>query len=382
VIRRAPRTIAFSLLALLALGPGFAGCPPAFAQGPEPAPEYFTPGGSWIGRWHLSPYGDLRLRYDRVSDRPGATEDLERVRGRLRAGLVWSPHPRIALEAGLYSGLWRADFAEAAAPFDNEHDDSVAVDRVAAVFTGANATIALGKRPLPLAMTDLTWDADLRPVGVSLVARRAVREFDEARLAAAAVRRAEPDGEEVLLAAQLAYAVRPGAARGGEVLIGIESWSDLDEVARDGLGRQNRLVLTGAGPQFARDFRLIELQASARTRLGAVPWSVALHGVSNVEAHPEGRGFRASTRFGVLEEAAHVELGYVFQVIERDAVPGAFNSDDWWFHSRASGHRGWLAVRPIRWATARLSMFDERRDDVAKRTRRLLFDLELELPRE
>jgi hypothetical protein len=376
VIGRAPRAIARSLLALLALA-----CP-ALAQDAEP-PEYFTPGASWLGRWHLSPYGDLRLRYDRVADRPGATEDLERMRGRLRAGLVWSPHPRLALEGGLYSGLWRADFAEAAAPFDNERDDSVAVDRLAAVFRpGAMVTIALGKRPLPLATTDLTWDADLRPVGATLVARRAVAEFDEARFAAALVRRSEPDAEDVLLASQLAYALRPGAAQGGELLVGIASWSDLQELARSGLGRQNRVVATGGGPQFARLFRVVELQASGRMRLGPLAWSVALHGITNMDADPEGRGFRASTRFGGFEEARPVELGYAFQLIERDAVPGAFNSDDWWFHSRASGHRAWLAARPVRWATARLSLFDERRDDVATRTRRLLLDLELELPRE
>ncbi len=35
---------------------------------------------------------------------------------------------------------------------------------------------------------------------------------------------------------------------------------------------------------------------------------------------------------------------YTFQHIERDALPGAYNSDDWWFHTWARGHRFGLAV--------------------------------------
>jgi hypothetical protein len=355
----------------------------ANAQQPEPAPQYFAAGGSWLSRYHLSPYGDLRLRFDRVRERPGATEDLERIRGRLRTGLVWSPLAKLSFEAGGCSGLWRAAEASAAAPFDNESDDSVAFDRLAAVIVPIPMlSIGLGKRPLPLATTDLTWDTDLRPVGITLVARRAVREFDEVRLAAAAVRRSEPDSEDGMLAAQLAYALRPGAADGGELLLGLTDFSNLDELAKDGRGRQNRLIATSEGTLFAGTFRVLEAQVSARTRLAGVACAVALHGITNLESDREHRGFRASTRFGEVDGDLRTELGYVFQVIEREALPGAYNSDDWWFHSRASGHRAWLAVRPVPWATVRLSAFDERRDDVARRTRRLLLDLELELPRE
>src|SRR5690242_20930488 len=40
------------------------------------------------------------------------------------------------------------------------------------VLSSPLITLTLGKRPLPLATTDLTWDADLRPIGVTLVTRR------------------------------------------------------------------------------------------------------------------------------------------------------------------------------------------------------------------
>jgi hypothetical protein len=72
----------------------------------------------------------------------------------------------------------------------------------------------------------------------------------------------------------------------------------------------------------------------------------------------------------------------VYQRIEREALPGAFNSDDWWFHTRARGHRAWLAARFAPWIEARVSGNLERRDDVSKATRRALVELKLRLPGE
>ena len=369
-----------ALAALLAI---LAAATSARAQEAEPPPEYFTPAGSWLTRLHASPYGDLRLRYDRVRDRPGATEDLERARGFLRAGLVWAPRPVLALEGGVYWGMWQAADDPQAVTFDNEWGDSVAVDRLAAlVVPFPSLTITVGKRPLPLATSDLTWDSDLRPVGVTVVARRAVGAFDEARVAAAAVRRARPGDRDALLAGQVAYAVRPGAAHGGEAVLGVMSYSGLDDLASQGLGRQNQVIGTGTGARYAHEFRIIEGQLVARLRMGRLPWSAAVHAVRNLEVDQDGRGVRVRTSVGDLATGARAELGYVYQRIEREALPGAFNSDDWWFHTRARGHRVWIAARPTRWVTARLSGFDERRDDVTVHTRRLLVDLEFALPRE
>ena len=354
---------------------------PLKAQDEEPPPEYFATGGSWLSRYHLSPYGDARFRFDRVRDRPGATEDLERVRGKLRGGLVFSPRPWAAFEAGLYTGLWPDDDDPPAATFDNEHSDSIAADRLAAVITpDAMLSITLGKRPLPLTTSDLTWDSDLRPVGVTIVARRAVRVFDEARAAVAAVRRSEVGGDDALMALQLAYALQPGAARGAEIVVGIADYSGLDALAAEGLGRQNRLVSTSSGTQYANSFRTIEGQLAGRMQIRRLLGVAAAHFIHNLEVDQEGEGVRLRGSLGDLAAGSRVEVGYVFQRIEREALPGAYNSDDWWFHTRARGHRVWLAVRPVRGVTARVSGFHERRDDVTTPTRRLLIDLDFELP--
>ncbi len=373
-----PRPALFLALAWALSAPG----PPASAESEEPPPQYFSAAGPWLSRFGVTPYGDLRLRGDRVEDRPGATDDLRRVRGFVRTGLFWAPHPRLALQAGLYSGLWQTAEDLPAARFDNEWGDSLAVDRLAAVIAPApGLTLTLGKHPFPLTTTELTWDGDLRPVGATAVLRRTIGTYDQARLAAAAVRRARPSDDDALLALQLAYGFRPGAARGAEIVLGVLDYDGLDHLAREGLARQNRLASASPGAGYASDFRVLEAQLVARSRLGPVPIAASVHAVRNQRVDQDGDGIRVRATAGEIA-AQRIELAYVYQRIEREALPGAFNSDDWWFHSRARGHRIWLAGRVTKGAVVRVSASQEWRDDVSTATRRLLVDLSLRLPGE
>jgi len=363
--------------ALLALA---AAAHPAPAEEREPPPEYFSPGGSWLARLGLSPYGDLRLRFDRVEDRPGATETLERFRGLARAGLTWSQHPLLSLEAGFYSGLWEAQDDKLATGFDNEKGGEWDVDRLAAVIAPTpDLTIVLGKRALPFATTDMTWDLDLRPVGITGVLRRNVGTYDEARIAAAVVRREHVGDDDVLAGGQVLYALRPGALRGATLALGYFDYAEPDPLARQGLGRQNQVLGTGANARYASRFRTLDAQLAARGRVAALPVGAGVHGLRNLESSAAGDGIRAWATVGELREWPQLEFRYVYQRIEREALPGAYNSDDWWFHTRARGHRVSLAVRPWPRATLRVSGFHEQRDDVGEATRRLLVDLELRL---
>jgi hypothetical protein len=374
--RVVPRRAGAALAALLAL----AAARPASAQNREPEPEYFSPGGSWLARASLSPYGDLRLRYDRVEDRPGATETLERVRGLARGGLVWSRTPVLAIEAGFYSGLWKAKDDVLAEGFDNEKGGEWDVDRMAAVIAPVpDLTLVIGRRALPFETTDMNWDADLRPVGASAVLRRAVGTYDEARVAAAVVRREHIGDDDALVAAQAIYALRPGAARGALLAFGYFDYTKPDPLAQSGLGRQNRVQGTGASARYASRFRTIDAQLTARGRVAALPVGTGVHALRNLENSGAGDGLRAWATVGELREWPRLELRYVYQRIEREALPGAYNSDDWWFHSRARGHRLTLAARPWPRATFRISGFHEQRDDVSKSTRRLIAEMELRL---
>ena len=365
---------------VLALVLAHASAATVLAQGEEPPPEYFAPGGSWLARAGLGPYGDFRLRFDRVEDRPGATDTIERWRGMIRAGLAWSKTPALALEAGFYSGLWEAEDDPLAAGFDNEKGGEWSVDRLAAVVAPVpDLTIVIGKRALPFETTDLTWDTDLRPVGATALLRRNVGAYDEAKLAAAVVRRAEAGDDDLLAAAQAVYAIRPGAARGAVLTIGYTDYVEADPLAREGLGRQNQVAGTGPDARYSSEFRALDGQIAARGRAATMPLAAGVHALHNLARSADGDGLRAWATVGGLREWPRVELRYVFQQVDREALPGAYNSDDWWFHTRARGHRLSLAARPWPRATLRVSGFHEQRYDVPDPTLRLLVDMELRL---
>jgi len=97
--------------------------------------------------------------------------------------------------------------------------------------------------------------------------------------------------------------------------------------------------------------------------------------VVNLEASTPQDAARLRAAWGEARGLGALELGYAYQRIERDAVPGSFNSDDWWFHSATRGNSVWVALGLAEDAFLRVSGFDERRDDLEDHTRRLLIEL-------
>jgi hypothetical protein len=133
-----------------------------------------------------------------------------------------------------------------------------------------------------------------------------------------------------------------------------------------------------AAGKFAAEFDLLDLQVAAR--LHPFGWCASVHGewVRNLGADSESSGWRAGLVVGDVDARGHVEARYFFHRVERDAVLAAFNSDDWWFHSRFRGHRGGVAVGFGRGVVAGVSGSAERRDDLATWTKRLLLDLRVD----
>lgn len=353
---------------------------PARAQGPvadTAAVEYFAPEGA-LARAGMSFYGDLRLRWDEVRDRPGASGDLDLRRLMMRGGLIWAPaESPVQAEAGIRGTTSRGpipvgNLESPWAPVLNEELSDLVVDRlgVRLAAPGGRIHMTLGRQRSPLRLTEMIWDDDLRPVGVAVVSRLGSSPTFAERFGLALFAR---DGLETdrgwLGAAQVSILFREDAASGGDATV---SWlrceSDLAH------SRQNETLF---GP--AR-FELIDLQLGARAALADVPLSLRLDVARNT-AHPTDRdAIRVRLAIGGAGVPAGAEIGWVFQRIEREAVPGAFNSDDWWFHTRMRGHQAWLRIGLGGSFEAKLAGFHERRDDLARRTRRLTAELTARLP--
>jgi hypothetical protein len=92
--------------------------------------------------------------------------------------------------------------------------------------------------------------------------------------------------------------------------------------------------------------------ANGRFRLeysGLGHWPLAIEStvVYNFGAPDEPRAVEVLSQIGKLEERRDWQFTYSFQRVERDAVVGAFTSDDWWYHSDFRGSRFTAAFSPL-----------------------------------
>ena len=378
-----------SALAILALGL-LAAFRPAFGQASSESPvdsggtrpidadafaiDEATPPRAWI-----APFGDLRLRGDFVTGLPAGREDLRRGRVTLRAGTRLSPLPVLDADASFRASLATDHNDDRRRNFDNETPDALELDRAAVRWTPRpHWTLAGGKLELPLRLTAMTWDDDRRPVGVTLAATESW-DTNTLRLAAALARADRFAGDDgAVFAMQLEWRVRDAAPTGGVMSAAYLAFHGLDADARHQLQRQNRTFLAGDGSRLASRFGIVDLQVGGRLPIAGREAVFLANVIRNVRLNrrdEDGDGLRARFAWGNTRGLGAAELGYVYQRIERDAVPGSFNSDDWWFHSADRGHSAWVAVGLGASAFARVTGFDERRDDLSEHTRRLLVEL-------
>ena len=355
----------------------FAAVAPAWAQvTEEPDFEGAVEGedGNAPAAWR--PFGEALLRGDRVTGLPAGREDLERAKLRLRWGGVWNPdrHDRLSFgvagEGAIATGANKDNLANN----DVEEADAITLDQLWIRWRGGDRFwLELGKAPLPLELSPLLWDGDLRPTGGSLRTWGTLGDFNrwQLDLGVFTPNPLEETGAK-LLAAQFGWHWREGAPFSGGALLSYLDYSDLDELERARLGRGNSL---SAG-RYVNDYRLIDAQFYVRGVVHEKPLEGRLDLVRNLDAERDRNGVRASLIYGDRFNQPGWELGWAWQRIQRDAVLAAVNADDWWFHTAARGHMPWIGYGFGRIWSVRLAAFFETRDGLDERTKRLLLDVE------
>lgn len=316
-------------------------------------------------------FGDVAVRGDRVTGFT-ARDDVERLRGRLRigwrgAGDTWEY--AVAAKANLASD----NNVDNRRNNDNERSDAVSLDQ--AFFRwlpSENTALTLGKSAMPLSLTPLVWDADLRPVGFSVNQQWSVRGSDGLRLTAGyfAGDHLYSDDSRIA-AAQLAWTFNEGAPFSADVQLAYLDFSDLKQATQQGLTRTNRRL----GNQLISDFRLLDLQVGGRWQVGEKAVVARVDLLRNLGADDQRDGARGSVVYGDADSLPGWELGFAYERIQRDAAQAAFNEDDWWFHSFARGAMPWVGYGLENGWSVRTTMFIERRDGLRETLHRFLFEV-------
>ena len=320
--------------------------------------------------------GDIRVRGDFVDDLPAGRE-VQRGRSFLRLGAAVFPLPAFELGAAGEAALGSDHNADNRINNDNESSDDFNLDLLYGSWRPRpELEISAGRKALPLLLTPLTWDDDLRPDGGTIAARLPSGDFDAWRLAAGWFGvRSLAESWTRLAVAQAGFSWRDGGPRGVDARLAYLYWDHVDALVADGLARTNA---TRNG-RFVSDFRLLDLQLRWRALLGPVPSVIHGEWVENLGADAASTGLRAGLVLGDLRAHGHVQVQYSYHRTEQDAVLAAFNADDWWFHSRLRGHRGSVSLALGRRTILGISGSLERRDDLDTWTKRLLLDLRVDL---
>jgi len=315
-------------------------------------------------------FGDASASGDRVTGLPDRR--VERLRARLRIGLRGN-RGDIEYAVSAKAAIGSDDNADNRRNNDNERSDAATLDEAwLRWLAGERTTLQIGQGELPLVLTPLTWDSDLRPIGASIEQRWAVGDIDELRLVAGHFAGNHLYGDESRLSAlQLGWQWRPGAPFSADIQLGYLHFDDLREATREGLTRTNRRI----GDRLLSDYRLLDLQFGLRWELPRGPLALRIDLLQNLGADDQDRGGRLSLVHGHADRLTGLELGVSWQRIGRDAAMAAFNSDDWWFHSAARGVMPWVAWGMRSGWTVQASFFHERLDGRDEYVDRALVEL-------
>lgn len=331
------------------------------AQDSEDAPKSW----GWIG--------DFWAGYDHVSGVPNNRDDVSRLDTRVRAGAFWNITPE--WEA---AGLARATLGtdtnkDNRRNNDNERSNSIGLDQLFVRWKPGEATsVTLGKAPLPLELSPMVWDSDLRPAGVALDQSFAISEFDRLQLVAGYFAGQQIYGDESRIGAvELAWRWHEGAPTHAAALLSYLDFGDLGEATSQGLARTNTIV----NGRLVNDYRLADLQLVGHSTLRSWPIEARFDYVNNLGADDANEGVRGSLVAGDRTQPGGWEFGAAVHRIQKDAVMDAFNSDDWWFHSAVRGQLVWIGYGLDATWNLRLAGFHERRDGLDEYTDRIRVDL-------
>ena len=279
------------------------------------------------GRLDLS--GDVRLRYEaNAGDRDGPNRTREVLRARLRAS--YSVNDWLAVGGQIATGD-PDDPNSSDITLGNFADDlTVSLDQAYARLSLGKFQAYLGKFPQPFARTELVWDGDVSPQGIS--AAYTVGTGGGSSFKAVGVyfvvdeQVAGPDSD--MIGGQLQFETIAAAPLKLELAAGYYDYRLRSQAGSDaGDLRTNRLV----NGRYLHDFDMLDVIAAVTASGLHEKWPVRLvaNYVRNFGAPAdEGTGYGVDLAVGRAHDRGDVRFGYGYAEAAVDAVLAAFSHDN------------------------------------------------------
>ena len=277
----------------------------------------------WTDR--ISPYGDLRLRYEAIDEE--TFDGRERTRYRARIGLKADVVDNVKVIFELCSGgnnpvscnvSFDGGFSSQEININLAYVDWAATDAIN-VYGGKmkNPLFRAGKAPM-------IWDGDLNPEG--LATKISAGAFFGTAAVFSVEERAVSD-DTLLYAAQIG--TKFGIGEKSRLTAGIGYFGFTNTIGNEpfffGIPLGNSVDENG---DYIYEYKDVELFAQFDSKLGK--WPVQLYGqyAENQEVSDGNTAYAVGASIGALKDKGTMALSWTYMDIEADAVVATFNDSD------------------------------------------------------
>ena len=333
---------------------------------PSPEPQYFEEPeehSKFSYRW------DFLARYDNVQHLYGY-EKISRGRFELRPEIDFDPWSdfRIGVRGIFDYGTDKYAYPEQ----DNYISRWASADRWYVLWTPRTFTLRAGRFGMPLAASELFWDRDIQTPGIAASYTTPDGAWtvwgagfygpqhysDQTRIAAGQLQWQNGDPTRFQIQASFAF------------------WWFQPRELFEAYFRENTTSVANGRLQFTSKFNVGDLFLRLRFPIGTVPILVSLDGFMNFSANNNQKlAYEAAVVAGQVGSPGWFRAFYAYQYIERNATMGAYNTDDWWYHTWYEGHRVGVAWTFLPRLYLQASFSTQRRLDVHDWVNRVLVDL-------
>lgn len=192
-----------------------------------------------------------------------------------------------------------------------------------------------GRFVMPVALTEMLWDKDLRPQGAALTLQQrddaGVTRLSATALGARASHVFEDDGVDMWLYS--AQATFPGAA--GTSLQFVGSYLTFSHV--DGLEAAIRRQNTRVDGALVNSYRVVDFVGRFRQG-GNAPLELVADYCWNTAVDDDNRGLWLAAALGAVQTSL-VRAEYTFARVDKDATLAAYATDDFFWSTGWKGHR-------------------------------------------
>jgi len=305
-------------------------------------PQYFEAASE---KPHFAFQWDFLARYDSIYHLR-ARPDIEHGRFEFRPEVDFKMSDRFLVGVRAVGDLGTDANDQNIRNFDNYHSRGATLERYYIEAKPGPLVIRAGAFGMPLVATEMLWDRDIQTPGISAAWQIST---GKSTLTLAGVGFYGPQRNSDQTRIWVAQSVwRIGDPERLAFEAAGSFWHFEPENLDTGYIRQNYSEVIGGQTRYVSNFHIGDVIFRLRFPIGGLPITVSLDGLHNFGTRKEAVGdedaFEGSLVIGHLGTPGNWRFFATFQYVERDALLGAYNTDDWWFHSWYRGVRGGIAV--------------------------------------